>query len=134
MPLSLDIWWCWHCLPATGTHIFILYIKEATDLAKEQENLKKTADALHQEEMSGSKGRKWRKNVKAVEKEMLLMEEDVKTLEEMYAQGEKAETACSWLPCQIGTWRQWIAKEVPQNNVKMHGDFMKRRSANDSKH
>lgn len=30
--------------------------------------MKKAADALHQEERSGSKGRKWRKNVKAVEK------------------------------------------------------------------
>ncbi|KAL8550224.1 hypothetical protein ACS0TY_008882 [Phlomoides rotata] len=93
---------------ATSLSAQLTLLQEATDLAKEQENLKKTADALHQEEMSGSKGRKWRKNVKAVEKEMLLMEEDVKTLEEMYAQGEKAETACSWLPCQIGTWRQWV--------------------------
>ncbi|KAL8517323.1 hypothetical protein ACS0TY_015528 [Phlomoides rotata] len=50
--------------------------------------------------MSGSKGRKWRKNVKAVEKEMLLMEEDVKALEEMYAQGEKAETA--WAMTVLG--------------------------------
>lgn len=53
--------------------------------------MKKAADALRQEEKSGSKGRKWRKNVKAVEKELLLLEEDVKALEEMYPQGEKVD-------------------------------------------
>lgn len=69
------------------------YIKEATELGKKARDLKKTADELHQEERSGSKGRKWRKNVKAVEKELLSLEEDVKALEEMYPQGDKAETA-----------------------------------------
>ncbi|THG21032.1 hypothetical protein TEA_020517 [Camellia sinensis var. sinensis] len=59
------------------------YIKEATELGKKARELKKAADALRQEEKSGSKGRKWRKNVKAVEKELLLLEEDVKALEEM---------------------------------------------------
>ncbi|PWA74638.1 coatomer beta' subunit (COPB2) [Artemisia annua] len=44
------------------------YIKEATELGKKARELKKAADALHQEERSGSKGRKWRKNMKAVEK------------------------------------------------------------------
>ncbi|WMV44949.1 hypothetical protein MTR67_038334 [Solanum verrucosum] len=44
------------------------YIKEATELGKKAKELKKATDALHQEERSGSKGRKWRKNVKAVEK------------------------------------------------------------------
>ncbi|XP_074270604.1 LIMR family protein At5g01460-like [Silene latifolia] len=69
------------------------YIKEATELGKKAKDLKKAADALRQEEKGGSKGRKWRKNVKAVEKELHLLEEDVKALEEMYPQGEKAETA-----------------------------------------
>ncbi|KAF6153625.1 hypothetical protein GIB67_027492 [Kingdonia uniflora] len=76
------------------------YIKEATEFAKKARELKKAADALHQEEKSGSKGRKWRKNVKAVEKELLLLEEDVKALEEMYPQGEKAEA--SWALTVIG--------------------------------
>uniref|UniRef100_A0A8R7V012 LIMR family protein n=1 Tax=Triticum urartu TaxID=4572 RepID=A0A8R7V012_TRIUA len=44
------------------------YIKEATELGKKAKELKKAAEALHQEERSGNKGRKWRKNVKAVEK------------------------------------------------------------------
>ncbi|XP_030449803.1 LIMR family protein At5g01460 [Syzygium oleosum] len=82
------------------------YIKEATELGKKARELKKAADALHQEERSGSKGRKWRKNVKAVEKELLQLEEDVKLLEEMYPQGEKAET--TWAMTVLG----YLAKLV----------------------
>jgi LMBR1 domain-containing protein 1 len=37
-------------------------------LSKKAKELKKAGEALHQEERSGNKGRKWRKNVKAVEK------------------------------------------------------------------
>ncbi|XP_076896816.1 LIMR family protein At5g01460-like [Bidens hawaiensis] len=76
------------------------YIKEATELGKKARELKKAADALHQEERSGSKGRKWRKNMKAVEKELLLLEDDVKALEEMYPQGEKAEA--TWAMTVLG--------------------------------
>ncbi|XP_042416409.1 LIMR family protein Os06g0128200-like [Zingiber officinale] len=68
------------------------YIKEATELAKKAKELKKASQALHQEERSGAKGRKWRKNVKAVEKELLLLEDDMQALEEMYPQGEQAES------------------------------------------
>ncbi|KAG8377024.1 hypothetical protein BUALT_Bualt09G0125100 [Buddleja alternifolia] len=82
------------------------YIKEATELGKKARELKKAADALHQEERSGSKGRKWRKNVKSVEKELLLLEEDVKALEEMYPQGEKAEA--NWAMTVLG----YLAKLV----------------------
>ncbi|KAH9672942.1 LIMR family protein [Citrus sinensis] len=82
------------------------YIKEATELGKKARELKKAADTLHQEERSGSKGRKWRKNVKSVEKELLQLEEDVKLLEEMYPQGEKAET--SWALTVLG----YLAKLV----------------------
>ncbi|CAM8969287.1 unnamed protein product [Rhodiola kirilowii] len=82
------------------------YIKEATELGKKAKELKKAADGLHQEERSGTKGRKWRKNVKAVEKELLQLEDDVKALEEMYPQGEKAETA--WALTVLG----YLAKLV----------------------
>lgn len=82
------------------------YIKEATELGKKARELKKTADALHQEERGGGKGRKWRKNVKAVQKELLQLEEDVTLLEEMYPQGEKAET--TWALTVLG----YLAKLV----------------------
>ncbi|CAN1134385.1 LIMR family protein At5g01460 [Linum perenne] len=82
------------------------YIKEATELGKKARDLKKAADSLHQEERSGAKGRKWRKNVKAVEKELLQLEEDVNLLEEMYPQGEKAET--TWALTILG----YLAKLV----------------------
>ncbi|KAG5142923.1 hypothetical protein JHK82_018618 [Glycine max] len=82
------------------------YIKEATELGKKTRELKKAAEALHQEERSGSKGRKFRKNVKEVEKELFQLEEDVKLLEEMYPQGEKAET--TWALTVLG----YLAKFV----------------------
>lgn len=76
------------------------YIKEATELGKKAKDLKKAAEDLRLEEKSGNKGRKWKKNVKAVEKELLLLEEDVKALEEVYPQGEQAET--SWAFTVLG--------------------------------
>ncbi|KAK9054929.1 hypothetical protein SSX86_026008 [Deinandra increscens subsp. villosa] len=82
------------------------YIKEATELGKKARELKKAADALHQEQKNGSKGRKWRKNVKAVEKELLLLEDDMNALEEMYPQGEKAEA--TWAMTILG----YLAKLV----------------------
>ncbi|CAN0879737.1 LIMR family protein At5g01460 [Linum grandiflorum] len=82
------------------------YIKEATELGKKARELKKAADSLRQEEKNGAKGRKWRKNVKAVEKELLQLEEDVNLLEEMYPQGEKAET--TWALTVLG----YLAKLV----------------------
>ncbi|RRT51626.1 hypothetical protein B296_00028591 [Ensete ventricosum] len=82
------------------------YIKGATDLAKKARELKKTIETLHQEERSGSKGRKWRKNLKEAEKELLLLEDDMKALEEMYPQGEQAETV--WALTVLG----YLAKLV----------------------
>ena len=76
------------------------YIKEATELGKKARELKKAAESLHQEERSGAKGRKFRKNVKSVEKELFQLEEDVKLLEEMYPQGEQAET--TWALTVLG--------------------------------
>ncbi|XP_027908003.1 LIMR family protein At5g01460 [Vigna unguiculata] len=82
------------------------YIKEATELGKKAKDLKKAAESLRQEEKGGSKGRKFRKNVKSVEKELLQLEEDVKLLEEMYPQGEKAEA--TWALTVLG----YLAKLV----------------------
>ncbi|KAL6563363.1 hypothetical protein OROHE_005950 [Orobanche hederae] len=67
------------------------YIKEANELAKRARELVKAGDGLRQEERNGNKGRRWRKNVKSVETELLFLEEDVKALEEVYPQGEQAE-------------------------------------------
>ncbi|KMZ58359.1 LMBR1-like membrane protein [Zostera marina] len=82
------------------------YIKGATDLGKKARDLKKAVDTLRQEERSGSKGKSWRKNIKSVEKELLILEDDVKALEEMYPQGEEAET--SWAITVLG----YLAKFV----------------------
>ncbi|WVZ08389.1 hypothetical protein V8G54_021735 [Vigna mungo] len=57
------------------------YIKEATELGKKAKDLKKEAESLRQEEKAGSK-------------------EDVKLIEEMYPQGEKAEA--TWALTVLG--------------------------------
>ncbi|KAI4338904.1 hypothetical protein MLD38_023911 [Melastoma candidum] len=85
------------------------YIKEATELGKKAREVKKAADVLHQEERSGAKGRTWRKNVKSIEKELLQLEEEVKLPEEMYPQGEKAETA--WAVTVLG-YLAWLVLGV----------------------
>lgn len=76
------------------------YIKEATELGKRARDVREVALALQREERSGKKGRKWRKNVKAVQQELMLLEDDVKALEEVYPQGEKADT--SWALTVLG--------------------------------
>lgn len=76
------------------------YIKEATELGKRARDIREVTLALQREERGGKKGRKWRKNVKTVQQELLLLEDDVKALEEVYPQGEKADT--SWAMTVLG--------------------------------
>ncbi|CAK9227079.1 unnamed protein product [Sphagnum tenellum] len=70
------------------------YVKEATELGKRAKEIKDAALALQREERAGSKGRKWKKNVNKVQQELVYLEEDERMLEEVYPQGEKADT--SW--------------------------------------
>ncbi|EFJ32053.1 hypothetical protein SELMODRAFT_75198 [Selaginella moellendorffii] len=76
------------------------YIKEATILGKRARELKETTLALQREERSSGKGRKWRKEMKKVQQELLYLEEDVQRLEEAYPQGEKADT--TWALTVLG--------------------------------
>ena len=57
-------------------NIYFEFLQEATELGKKARELKKAAEVLHQDERSGAKGRKWRKNVKAIEKVYLLLWKD----------------------------------------------------------
>lgn len=76
------------------------YIKEATELGKRSRDIREVALALQREERSGKKGRKWRKNVKMIQQELLYLEDDVKALEEVYPQGEQADA--SWAMTVLG--------------------------------
>ncbi|RZC58274.1 hypothetical protein C5167_005580 [Papaver somniferum] len=49
----------------------LVIISVLSKQGKETKELKKAADALRQKEKNGAKGRKWRQNVKAVEKMVL---------------------------------------------------------------
>ncbi|CAM6129058.1 unnamed protein product [Calypogeia fissa] len=92
------------CLPLSMIFAFIRrpkavitraqYIKEATELGKRAKEIREVALALQREERAGSKGRKWKKNVKQVQQELIYLEQDQEALEEVYPQGEKADT--SW--------------------------------------
>ncbi|KAG0579185.1 hypothetical protein M758_4G080600 [Ceratodon purpureus] len=76
------------------------YIKEATELGKRAKEIKDAAQALQREERAGNKGRKWKKNVNKVKQELMYLEEDERALEEVYPQGEKADT--SWALTVLG--------------------------------
>ncbi|GBG91838.1 hypothetical protein CBR_g53729 [Chara braunii] len=67
------------------------YVKKATDIAKRSKELNETAQALLKEERSGSKGRKWKKNVRLLQQELIYLEEDEAELAEVYPQGEEPE-------------------------------------------
>ncbi|KAK2373375.1 LIMR family protein [Trifolium repens] len=83
------------CLPLVLIFPFIWRPEAVITRSQKAKELKKAAESLHQDERSGAKSRKHRKNVKKVEKELFQLEEDVKLLEEMYPQGEKAEATCA---------------------------------------
>ncbi|XP_024392786.1 LIMR family protein At3g08930 [Physcomitrium patens] len=76
------------------------YIKEATELGNRAKQIKEAALALQREQRSGSKSRKWKTNVHKVQKELMYLEEDERALEEVYPQGEKADT--SWALTVLG--------------------------------
>eukprot|EP00249_Psilotum_nudum_P011446 c23182_g1_i1 orf=622-2163(-) len=98
------------CLPLSLIYSFLRrpkaiitrsqYIKEATELGKRAREIKEVTLALQREERSGSKGRKWRKNVKKIQQELLILEEDMQALEEVYPQGEQADAA--WAVTVLG--------------------------------
>ncbi|KAM3275923.1 hypothetical protein ACQJBY_044359 [Aegilops geniculata] len=70
--------------------------KEANELGKKAKELKKASEALHQEERSGNKGRKWRKNMKAVEKVCLPFKPIV---------GDIPRGVTRWMYDPTGAWR-----------------------------
>ncbi|CAK9215984.1 unnamed protein product [Sphagnum troendelagicum] len=70
------------------------YIKEATHILKRGKDIKEVLLGLQREERAGSKGRKWKKNVLKMQKELIYLEQDDEALTEVFPQGEKADT--SW--------------------------------------
>jgi LMBR1 domain-containing protein 1 len=65
------------------------YIKEATYILKRGKDIKEILLGLQREERAGSKGRKWKKNVLKMQKELLYLEQDDEALTEVFPQGEK---------------------------------------------
>ncbi|KAH8970953.1 hypothetical protein BDL97_02G115800 [Sphagnum fallax] len=69
-------------------------LQEATHILKRGKDMKEVLLGLQREERAGSKGRKWKKNVLKMQKELIYLEQDDEALTEVFPQGEKADT--SW--------------------------------------
>ncbi|GBG85570.1 hypothetical protein CBR_g40208 [Chara braunii] len=67
------------------------YIQKATELGRRAREIRDTAQALQKEERAGSKGRKWKKNVRLLQHELVYLEQEEMDLAEVYPQGEEAE-------------------------------------------
>lgn len=68
------------------------YQKEARVIAHRSKELKEIAGALRAEERAGGKTRRWKKQVAALNKELILLEEDEVELTAMFPQGDNADS------------------------------------------
>ncbi|GAB4820473.1 hypothetical protein N2152v2_007519 [Parachlorella kessleri] len=64
------------------------YIARARDIARRAKDIRQLAEVLKREEREQGKGRRWRKNFRALQNQMLLLEEDEEQLELVYPQSE----------------------------------------------
>jgi LMBR1 domain-containing protein 1 len=67
------------------------YIDRARDLAKRAKDILGLADALKREERENGRGWRWRRNCKALNTQLLVLEEDEQELEMVYPQVGEAE-------------------------------------------
>lgn len=82
------------------------YVLRAQDLARRAKDIKMLAEALKKEERARGRGLKWRRNLRAVENQLLLLEEDEAQLEEVFPQGEDPEA--KWVWTVFGFWFRFI--------------------------
>lgn len=83
------------------------YIERARDLARRAKDVRTIAEVLRREEREGNKGRRWRKNFKALQNQMVMLEDDEKQLEMVFPQGEDPEY--KWVLIVIGFWVKLFA-------------------------
>jgi len=68
------------------------FLERAGKIAKRAKAIKAKASALHKQEKSGDKGRKFRREVKELNVEMVQLEDDEIALNEVFPQGDEADT------------------------------------------
>jgi len=78
------------------------YILRAQDLSRKAKDIRMLAEALKREERQKGRGLKWRRNLRALENQIIILEEDERQLEEVFPQGEDPEAA--WVWTVIGFW------------------------------
>jgi len=78
------------------------YILRAQDLSRKAKDIRMLAEALKREERQKGRGLKWRRNLRALENQIIILEEDKRQLEEVFPQGEDPEAA--WVWTVIGFW------------------------------
>lgn len=76
------------------------YERDARLIAKRSKELAEIAQALRQDERSGGKTRRWKRSVAALNKELILLEEEEAELQELFPQGEDADT--KWAMVVVG--------------------------------
>ena len=62
------------------------YIDRARDLARRAKDVRLIAEVLKREEREGGKGRRWRRNFKSLQNQLLVLEEDERQLEMVFPQ------------------------------------------------
>lgn len=82
------------------------YIERARDLARRAKDVRAIAEVLKREEREGAKGRRWRKNFKALQNQMVLLEEDEQQLELVFPQASAAALlhAGGAHGCMVSSW------------------------------
>lgn len=82
------------------------YMQQAKRLAVRAKEIKEVATDLRREEQTQGKSRQWRKKLKKVNQSLVLLEEAHTKLNQVYPQGENAESV--WIMTVFGYWLQLV--------------------------
>ncbi len=79
-----------------------MYGERARDLARRARDVRDVAEALKRQAKEEGRGRKWRRNVRALENQCLVLEEDEAALAAVFPQGD--DPAASWAMTVLMQW------------------------------
>ncbi|KAI3435533.1 hypothetical protein D9Q98_001598 [Chlorella vulgaris] len=82
------------------------YIDRARDLARRAKDILALGDALRQEERERGRSWRWRRNIKALNTQLLVLEEDEEQLELVYPQSEDPDY--KWVLTVMGFWLKFF--------------------------
>lgn len=83
------------------------YTERAKDLARRARDIKDVAEALRRKERESGRSRKWRSNFKALQTQLIVLEEDQEQLEKVFPQGE--DPSYVWTITVIKFWLKLVA-------------------------